>query len=398
MTSKKCITDEDCERACKAKNGHACTIIGERFFEGMNEHPLDHERAYEFLKTACDLDHAHGCALLGFQYQDGLGVEWSPQKAIESYEKACRLGAGVGCFNLATIYEGHGVDPDLKRVEDFYLRAQEHWNRACNGDEPRWCTNAAYMISKQANNKPGADDLERMLEMDDKTCKSGVLVGCTEKVRVLEDLKRIDAPKVTEEMLDLCKRGEPTACTYAGALLLAASEAGTGPDRDAIIVRGNATLERGCKIGDKYACSQLAFASISGKHRKQDFDAAERYFLQACDRAHATSCGMIAERHRQVPAKHASAAAFARRSCQMGDGDGCMIIAELAFAGQGVAKSDDDGVKWSREACQRGKLLGCKTLVEREQTLPVPKSQLPSLHAALCKDGVTSSCVYKSAP
>lgn len=388
---QKCVETAACEAACKTGDAAACTEATERYFSGAN-HPLDHGKSFPLAKRACELGNGHGCSLLGFHHQDGLGTAWSPKDAMAAYEKGCKLGTGVACFNLATIYEGHGVDAEPKLAEEFFERAREHWQKACDGDEPRWCTNSAYMIARAAKNDPSPAQLERMLDLDTRTCEAKFLVGCVEKVRVLEDLKRIEPAAAAAELDRLCKAGEPTACTEAGRRLIAAAL--DTPQSDPRYGEGRKLLERGCTIGDKFACELAALEAIYGKNGQQDFAAAERYFEQACDRALGSACNMLAKKlaGAEDPATQARGADFARRGCQMGNPDACTLIALMTTQGRGVGKDEVKGIEWARAGCSSGGLASCRMLVERQLPLPLPAKELPKVHDALCREGLTSSC------
>src|SRR5688500_17327437 len=110
FADSKCADLAACEKACTPKTTDACTHAAEMLFEGKAGWPLDHAKSLRFAKRACDANDAFGCALLGLHYQDGLGTAYAPKQAVAVYEKACRGGAGVGCYNLAGMYFGaHGV-------------------------------------------------------------------------------------------------------------------------------------------------------------------------------------------------------------------------------------------------------------------------------------------------
>lgn len=367
-----CKTTANCESACDAGDAVACTTAAERYFEGKNEHSLDHARAFALAKRACDGNSSHGCALLGFHHQDGLGTAWAPEAAVAAYTKGCQLGAGVACFNLATIYEGHGIAADPARAKEYFDRAREQWNKQCAGDEPRWCTNAAYMVSRQSGNQPSTADLERMLALDVRTCEAGVLVGCVETLLVREDLKRIGKPELEAELATLCKNGEPTACMHLGMRELA--------DKNA---RGVATLQRGCAIGDKQSCYLSAMEALRGELVAQDYAAAERYFHQACDRVHGMSCGILAQKLAREPSRFETALRLAERGCQMGYADACAHRATLRT---------DDVTQWARAGCSSGSLDSCRMLLERGVDLPLPASEITKVHDALCREGRAASC------
>jgi hypothetical protein len=175
-----CATGSACEAACEAHQDlDACAHASELFFDGKNGHPLDHARSFRNAKRACDKDHALGCSLLGLHYQDGLGVDWNPARAVEVYEQACRHGSGAGCYNLASMYSGgHGVNADFARAAELRKQARTNWQLECD-DKPRWCTNLAYSIR---DGDDSAAAKQQALVLNERL-KHGILVGWLEAAR-----------------------------------------------------------------------------------------------------------------------------------------------------------------------------------------------------------------------
>lgn len=377
-----CNDGPACERAC-AKDIAACTKGAELYFEGTNGHALDHTKSFKLSKRACDGGDGHACALLGLHYQDGLGTEYAPALALRVYDKACKAKVGVGCFNLASMYAGgHGVVVDTERADALQTKAREYWVASCNtdGDERRWCTNAAFL------EPDGPKKAENRLALNLRACASGFQIGCVQALSDKLDTKAITAEQYIAEMTKLCDGGEASACGNLGSAFVA----GDGVPADA--KRGLGFLERACDKGDKQACLVLAGESASGKRLPQNLTVADRAFRRACDRASGLACLIIADVFFQRR-EGAVGAAFAKRACQMGERDGCDMLSVVYDKGIGrVAKNPREMIKWTTAACQKASGAACRELIKRGIALPVPKHIEGKLYADACKDGIAAAC------
>jgi TPR repeat protein len=386
------------EAACEASgDAEACAAAAELYFDGginlpgpragRGVHVLDHARSYRYASVACEKGHAFGCALLGYHHQDGLGgAEWSAAKAIAAYEKACAGGAGVGCYNLASMYYGgQGVVADEVRGDAYKAKARAAWEAACRGSGPRWCTNLAFLLREE----DAAANRARCLELDQRTCDHQVLIGCTEAARDRAALGRSTSGELDRELGRLCEAGEPTACTLAGSALI-----GGGITADA--TRGLALVVRGCEIGDSRGCWLAGSEYATGKVVTADLARADRYIRMACDRALGAACMAVAE-DSASRGEHAVAAAFARRACQMGQGEACTMLSQLYLGGQGVAASEPEGVRWATEACRMGHLRGCAELIARDLELPAPPGMKERMYKDACAAGIANACKRASA-
>ena len=372
------------EAACEATGEPAaCTAAAELYFDGKNSHPLDRAKSFRFASAACEKGHAFACALVGFHQQDGVGTAWAPDKAIASYEKACAGGAGVGCYNLATMYSGgHGVMADRARSDAYKAKARAAWQAACDGPEPRWCTNFAYLLREE----DAKGNRERALALDQRSCDAKVLVGCTEAVRDRFALGRIGATAMVNELDKLCRAGEPTACMAAGGALVSGSQGVTADP-----VRGMALVVRGCEIGDAQACAAAGVEHATGQLVAQDQAAADRYLRQACEHGMGAACMWVA-RDAVARGEPAVGAAFARRACQMGEREACAALAALYLEGRGVDKDDAAGERWATESCRMGYPPGCGVLIERGRELPVPPDLGARIYAEACAGGIQKAC------
>lgn len=156
------------ERACNAEDGVACTNFGALVLGGRIDGTEDPARAFTFYERGCEHGSMGGCRLMAVLLSEGRGVEVDPARALAlyrracegddriacldgglmlhegrggtppdreaalaSFERACRLGHGIGCRNVG-VYHRDGVV--VARNRDL---AREHFEHACElGDQP----------------------------------------------------------------------------------------------------------------------------------------------------------------------------------------------------------------------------------------------------------------------
>lgn len=355
---------DDCEKRCDGGDAAECAKAAEAYHYGRFGRPLDPKRAIKYARAACDGGVGHGCTLLGLHFQDGVGTAWDPAKALEIYEKGCAAGAGTSCYNLGSMYSGgHGVTADPGRAEALIAEAQKKWTAACEGSEPRWCTNAAFGLPAEA-----AAERQRL---NKRACDHGVAVGCTGVVRGRRASGEIDAAIELAELEALCDKDEPSACAFVAAIRIA------GPPELRDPVRGVAAANRGCDLGDTHACMVGAEHS-AGKP-------AEVSFLErGCDRAFGAACSILGS-VRGRSGDVAGARDAARRACQMGEARDCATVAGLALGSAGGEPDKAAGIRWATEACRMGHFPSCQLLIKLEAPeLPVPPQMRRTLFERTC--------------
>ena len=82
--------------------------------------------ALRILQTACDEGEAPACFVLGLAYDQQLGVNGDPEKAMGLLEKACSARIAGACYRLARLYSFRSGN-----LQANLVRAGELSRKAC---------------------------------------------------------------------------------------------------------------------------------------------------------------------------------------------------------------------------------------------------------------------------
>ncbi|WP_371396881.1 TIR domain-containing protein [Fretibacter rubidus] len=124
-----------------------------------------------YTQPACDRGHARACSLVAWHYRTGISYPKNQKLAYDNYEKACDLGALVGCNYKAVRYRmGWGG------VQKNVQYAAKEFEELCNKNVVWSCINLAEMWG---SNELGEINLENGQVYLDKACKLGTCVSYT---------------------------------------------------------------------------------------------------------------------------------------------------------------------------------------------------------------------------
>ena len=102
-------------------NTPASTLLGIEAYNSGN-----YRAARGHFEAAAQAGSAEGMHLLGALYYQGHGVQKDLARAVELYLKAAALGYGPSLSNLAIMHSvGDGVPKDLKKAHELAVRAAE---------------------------------------------------------------------------------------------------------------------------------------------------------------------------------------------------------------------------------------------------------------------------------
>jgi uncharacterized protein len=119
------IFRQSCERPENKSDPHAagngaraCSLLGGLYIAGEGI-PKDLEHGRDFSIQGCERGDSFGCF-------NAAALEDDPAKTASYYERACNLGDGESCHELATAYQkGNGVPRDASRAKELEKRACE---------------------------------------------------------------------------------------------------------------------------------------------------------------------------------------------------------------------------------------------------------------------------------
>lgn len=93
------------QMACDMKSAKACYNLG--YLYDTDEESRDTDKAFKLYDAACGLKDAMACNNLGNLYDKGEGVAQNLEVAKKYYERACELGAELGCVNKDMFEKNH---------------------------------------------------------------------------------------------------------------------------------------------------------------------------------------------------------------------------------------------------------------------------------------------------
>lgn len=104
LSSRKVVDDPTAEKraawaekACSGKNATGCIELALLFEKGLGGKKRDLKQALFYQITACDLDSAMACNTSAEMMEKGIGIAKNPERAAESYARACKLGLEEAC-------------------------------------------------------------------------------------------------------------------------------------------------------------------------------------------------------------------------------------------------------------------------------------------------------------
>jgi hypothetical protein len=211
--AKKCQGGHDvasCESSCKARVVESCLLWGDLLdakaeAEKSTAYDGPRDEAYQ---RACDLDDARGCGMSAVDHANGRGMAVDGQGAIDRAQKACVLGAPVGCTYMAALYDfgKGGLTQDRTKATHLY-------ERACNAGDGVGCIGAAQAY--HAGRPPGITvDLAKAADFLDRACDAGNAPGCLYAGQAYEtgDGVTVDAKKALDFYKHGCDAKDPDAC------------------------------------------------------------------------------------------------------------------------------------------------------------------------------------------
>lgn len=138
VTADMCRAKELNEKSCATdENPVGCANLGDMLVRG-DCGERDYVKGRALLEKTCTEQHK-GCSSIGAMYQDGKGVEKSPETAREYFVKGCNNQESTACNRLGLALQ-NGVGGPVDRAA-----ALNAFDRACLAGRPESCASAAKM-------------------------------------------------------------------------------------------------------------------------------------------------------------------------------------------------------------------------------------------------------------
>ena len=319
---------------------------------------VDHEPGCdtpESCTAACDAGGATACNRLGLWLHDGLaGAPRDPVAASERYARACDLGAGIGCFNLAEQKSGgQGIPADPAGAAALMARAHAAYRASCDAGGLVWCTNLAglYQRGEGVPRDPVA-----ALNLYVSTCEKGEPFACLEQASMWSSgAAGAPDPAGAEALLRrLCDGGLAEGCNN---LALKIEEQGGDP---------RPIFQASCDRGTAMSCRNLAL-------RTEDVEAALALLIRACDDTSdldGVACAMAGD---LLEAGQRAGEAFLRfeRACSVGVPEACLAAVRLGATGA-VPLTPEAARPLVERGCALGDPEACDVIRSINPGVPTP--------------------------
>jgi TPR repeat protein len=305
----------------------------------------------------CEAGKPLACAQLGLWSQYGLnGVPLDEARAAELQQRACDMGAGVGCFNLASqrMY-GIGVPSDHALGNALLAEAARLYEASCDAGGSTWCVNLASMLI-MGQGVP--QDAQKGMTLLRKACADKVDGACIQLAMVTG---RTDKKARRVLLQEECGQGSMKACSYLGETYL---------DIEPVDPKvANMWFEMGCKINHSVGCRNLGVQHITGKGAPQDATRGLELLEAACTDAmepDAGACHLAGITLRDgalglMPDLQRAGERFVQ-ACRMGQANACVDAVQLAATGASTVPSRAEAAQLTDMACRMGQPVACKLL------------------------------------
>jgi TPR repeat protein len=261
------------ERACNSGVAAACGSLA-RWLESTTATPdtrilagLDHR--------ACEGGVARSCRVLGARHASGEGAGKDREVANKLFERACELGDGAACFELAEA---------LRREREQDSRLSFLYELGCDRSEPKACL-ALAKTYRPAHKSYRTPEDRRMPDdvVATRAARTACDAGLGEGCYLL--YSRPSGARDASLVERACVGGFAEACRVA------AKKRVGGPASDDDKRKATGFLEQGCGLGDLENCLELARFLREGVAGAKNPIRAFSLLRRVCEeRGHRTDC------------------------------------------------------------------------------------------------------------
>ncbi len=258
-----------------------------------------------------------GCTLAGHLYRTGKpGVPKDEAKALELYEKACRLDdkdahqVAAACFRAGNAYglERLGAKSDPEK-------AKRYLDVACKKGEKLGCK-----FAKMLGRSTGKSSLAQVTAR----CEKGKAKDCTELgYRYYKGNRGVkkDGAKALKYLKKACDLKDGGACSMVG-LFYEKGKVGVSKDK----AKSRTYYRKGCDLGYQNGCISLAKGMLMESKDKKKRAEAVKLLTTGCDKKKKRACmwlGVAYTRGFGVKKNRKKAKTLFKKACALGDRQGC---------------------------------------------------------------------------
>jgi TPR repeat protein len=222
-----------------------------------------------------------GCRTLASLFQKGKELPLNPARAVKLFEGACERGELAACVEAADLYTNHarrnytnsagpycsgkdGVDCILFPAESDVRASMTYYQRACDAGITRTCTDLGLLFLDEHGSI--GKDVARAEALLVEACERGDGPGCREL-----SMRERDPSRALTVQDRGCELGDQWACIFAAEKY----EEGRGTRAD--LGRALDRYARGCATPVRYECTRYADLLLASRGTRDHAAAAAIY-------------------------------------------------------------------------------------------------------------------------
>jgi uncharacterized protein len=198
--------------ACRGEITTACVNLGLALYSGDGVRK-DEVRAVGLFKTTCGAEpiQPEACSALGIAYEEGLGVDGMDLDIAERLQrKACDEDHPLGCVRVGMLYRARSASTASKKIENMTI-AVDFLNKACRLDASSGCFELAEMHRDKLAPEPSDSKAALFFQ---KVCQVDPTRGCFEAAKLMESGRVRARENEIESLYNLaCEHGRTEACS-----------------------------------------------------------------------------------------------------------------------------------------------------------------------------------------
>ena len=324
----------DWESLCAYNGTKYCLalyVIYAEIYESLHKDKESLNKTIATLKQYCEGNDANACLALGESYAIN---EAGLKKGLPYFQKACDLGASMGCeFIVSRYFGGYLKLFDKAQIKRYFDKGLQIAKRDCQRGEKSACEMIRYKyeplcIDIDSKYLPKiADDWEYLA------------YSFSWELEYFNDCMKKYAKHCDEILLtisNLCDKGEDKYCVAKGLIIFIAENEN----------KGIGILQKSCDSGYATACAVLGnlfmpYPPPNAKKSAKKIGAEKRkkgiqYNKKACDLGLSSSCAIIVSRYfygefqhldkKQIKLYFDKGLQIATRDCQRGEKTACEMI------------------------------------------------------------------------